>query len=83
MVSFFTHLEIYSLLSLLAISFTVVIFAKRMLDKQDNLKKICDLLRHFSFVLFYAGQSMFKTLIVAVAYASERPKTILLPVNIA
>lgn len=81
MVSFFTHLEIYSLLSIQTICFAVIIFAKKISGKKDNLKKIYDLSGYFCLILFCSKQLISKGTFLLI-HARKDANTKLLLVNI-
>lgn len=69
MFSFFTQLEIYSLLSIRTIRLAVIMFAKKMLSEKDISKKIYDLLGYFRSISFYSDQIMPKSISHPPKYA--------------
>ena len=69
MISFFTQLEIYSLLSMLTIGLATIILAKKILEKKDILRKIYDSLRCFLPISVYSSQMMPKSISHPPKYA--------------
>jgi len=69
MFSFFTQLEIYSLLLIRTIRLAVIMFTKKISSKKDSSKKIYDLLRHYQSVSFYPKQIMSKSIGCPLKYA--------------
>ena len=69
MFSFFTQLEIYSLLLIQAIGLAVISFAKKISGKKDSSKKIYDLLEHFQSLLVYSGQKISRDTDLLLKYA--------------
>lgn len=81
MVSFFTHLEIYSLLSIQTICFAIITFLKKISEKKDNLKKKYDLSEYFCLALFCSNRLTFKNT-RSLIHARKNFKVELLPINI-